>query len=213
VKPRFPGYDVLAKRDSPSWNAQTRRVIDERLSTNAGAHAFCDEAQWATLQALCDRIVPQAPDKPGRIPVAALVDASLCEGNPEGYRDARLPPAGDAWRQGLGALDAEARADAGAAFHELEGARQDALLRRVQAGDVRTTRWRGLPPGLFFAQRILHDIVGAYYGHPTSWNEIGFGGPASPRGYVRLGFDRRDPWEAAEAPGWRDPPDEDGASR
>ena len=36
-------------------------------------------------------------------------------------------------------------------------------------------------------------------GQPTAWNEIGFGGPASPRGYVRMDFDRRDPWEAAEA--------------
>jgi len=41
--------------------------------------------------------------------------------------------------------------------------------------------------------------------HPASWNEIGFGGPASPRGYVRMNFDRRDPWEAAEAsPGQED---------
>jgi hypothetical protein len=28
---------------------------------------------------------------------------------------------------------------------------------------------------------------------------MGFGGPASPRGYVRMGLDRRDPWEAAES--------------
>jgi hypothetical protein len=51
---------------------------------------------------------------------------------------------------------------------------------------------------LFFQERVLHDIVGAYYAHPVSWNEIGFGGPASPRGYVRMGLDKRDPWEAAE---------------
>ena len=34
---------------------------------------------------------------------------------------------------------------------------------------------------------------------PTAWSEIGWGGPASPRGYVRMDFDERDPWEAAEA--------------
>jgi hypothetical protein len=43
------------------------------------------------------------------------------------------------------------------------------------------------------------DIVLAYYAHPTAWSEIGWGGPASPRGYVRLDFNERDPWEAAEA--------------
>ena len=41
-------------------------------------------------------------------------------------------------------------------------------------------------------------VTDAYYAHPTAWNEIGFGGPASPRGYVRLDKNRRDPWEAAE---------------
>ena len=56
-----------------------------------------------------------------------------------------------------------------------------------------------MPPAIFFAKRLLPDIVTLYYAHPTAWNEIGFGGPASPRGYVRMDFDRRDPWEAAEA--------------
>jgi len=45
---------------------------------------------------------------------------------------------------------------------------------------------------------VLRTAVSIYYAHPAAWNEIGFGGPASPRGYVRLGFDRRDPWEADE---------------
>jgi hypothetical protein len=46
---------------------------------------------------------------------------------------------------------------------------------------------------------VLSDVVSAYYSHPTAWNEIGWGGPASPRGYVRMDFNRRDAWEAAEA--------------
>jgi hypothetical protein len=38
----------------------------------------------------------------------------------------------------------------------------------------------------------------AFYSHPWAWNEIGFGGPAYPRGYKNLGLDRREPWEVAE---------------
>lgn len=196
---RFPGYDVLAKRDSPSWNAQTRRVIDARLATNPGAHEFLDDTAWAALRALCERIVPQAPDRRGRIPVAALVDARLKQGAHQGYRDVRLPPAQEAWRRGLAALDDEARADGAAAFKDLAPQAQDALLARIQRGEARCATWGDMPPALFFAKHLLPDIAGAYYGHPTAWSEIGFGGPASPRGYVRLGFDRRDPWEAAEA--------------
>jgi hypothetical protein len=52
---------------------------------------------------------------------------------------------------------------------------------------------------MFFDHRVIPDITHAYYAHPVAWNEIGFGGPAGPRGYVRMALDRRDPWEAAEA--------------
>ena len=105
----------------------------------------------------------------------------------------------EAWRRGLAALDAEAKARHRLRFHELGPLEQDAILTAVQNGDVLEQAWHDLPPKGFFSKRVLHDIVSAYYAHPTSWNEIGFGGPASPRGYVRMYFDRRDPWEASEA--------------
>ena len=75
----------------------------------------------------------------------------------------------------------------------------DALLTCMQHGQLAGEAWLRVPPQLFFAKRLLPDIVEAYYGHPTAWSEIGFGGPASPRGYVRMDTDRRDPWEPAEA--------------
>ena len=45
------------------------------------------------------------------------------------------------------------------------------------------------------------DIANAFYAHPVGWNEIGWGGPASPRGYVRMQYDMRDPWEPVESTG------------
>jgi len=39
-----------------------------------------------------------------------------------------------------------------------------------------------------------------YCTQPAAWSEVGFRGPASPRGYVRHGFDERDPWEAKAEP-------------
>ncbi|MFP3656483.1 gluconate 2-dehydrogenase subunit 3 family protein, partial [Burkholderia sp. SIMBA_052] len=35
--PSYRGYDVLAKRDTPSWNDATRRAIDARLQVAATA--------------------------------------------------------------------------------------------------------------------------------------------------------------------------------
>lgn len=75
---------------------------------------------------------------------------------------------------------------------------KDALLARIQRGEVRSPRWQQLSPDRFFGT-LLRTVAAIYYSHPAAWSEIGFGGPASPRGYVRLGFDERDPWEAHDS--------------
>lgn len=193
----YPGYDVQAKRQGPSWNEATRRAIDERLALPREPRFF-DAAQWRTLEAVCRRILPQPAERPP-VPLAAMVDARVFAGRGDGQRDVRLPPLQEAWRLGLAALDAEARARHGRPFARLAAPAQDGLLRAMQHGELRHPAWERMPPALFFYQRLLHDITSAYYAHPTAWNEIGFGGPASPRGYVRLGENSRDPWEAVEA--------------
>ncbi len=194
---RYPGYDVLAKRHTPSWNEKTRQVVDRRLAIPREPRFF-SEPEWKTLVAVCNRIVPQPPDRPP-VPLAAFVDAKLLADRRDGFRPAKLPPQQEAWRIGLAALDDAAGAAHGRRFHELAAADQDALLKQMEAGTLTGPAWRGMPSSAFFAKRVLPDITSSYYAHPTAWNEIGFGGPASPRGYVRMGFDRRDPWEAAEA--------------
>jgi hypothetical protein len=194
---RYPNYDVLAKRHTPSWNEKTRRVIDQRLAVPREPR-FLSAAEFQTLDAICARIVPQPATRPP-VPIAALIDTKLFEDRGDGYRDYRLPPLREAWQRGLRALDVEARATQGGAFSALSDAEQDALLRAAQEGVLPSPAWQGMTSKLFFAKRLLLDIVKAYYSHPTAWSEIGYGGPASPRGYVRMDFDRRDPWEAAEA--------------
>ena len=194
---RYPGYDVLAKRNTPSWNEQTRRAIDRRLAVRPNDPRFFDAHEYATVVAIAGRLVPQPAGRPA-IPVAALVDQKLHQDRSDGYRQVGMPREREAWRQGLRALDEEARAAHGAAFRELGAAEQDALLRRMQEGDLKHGAWGTIKPTVFFKQRMARDVVYAYYSHPTAWNEIGWGGPASPRGYVRTGYDERDPWEAAE---------------
>ncbi|MDR5815148.1 MULTISPECIES: gluconate 2-dehydrogenase subunit 3 family protein [unclassified Caballeronia] len=195
--PRYPGYDVTDKRETPSWDEVTRGVIDERLATPKEPR-FLDAVEWRALTALCARIVPQDHEREPA-PLPALIDAKLVRDVGDGYRDARLPMLRDAWRIGLAALDAESRARHELPFASIDATGQHALLLDMQHGALHSDAWRGMPPALFFAMRVLHDICGAYYSHPRAWSEIGFGGPANPRGYVRMVFDRRDPWEAAEA--------------
>ncbi|CAL8480593.1 gluconate 2-dehydrogenase subunit 3 family protein [Caballeronia sp. S22] len=196
--PRYPGYDVLMKRDTPSWDDVTREVIDERLATPKEPRFF-DAVQWKAMCALCECIVPQDVTREP-VPLPELLDAKLMKGVGDGYRDARLPSMPDAWRIGLAALDAESRArHDGLPFASIDVNARHALVQDMQHGKIHDEAWQRMPPDLFFKERVLHDICGAYYSHPHAWSEIGFGGPANPRGYVRMVFDRRDPWEAAEA--------------
>jgi hypothetical protein len=194
---RYPGYDVLAKFDGVSWNDASRRTLRARLQTARHARFFTEE-QWQTLCALVECIVPQ-PSERAPVPTAALLDARLYSGRTDGFRRADMPEQEEAWRRGIAALDAEAQAGYGEWFHRLEPGQRLELLRRLQAGELKHAAWGDMSSRGFFEHRVLRDVVAAYYSHPTAWSEIGWGGPASPRGYVRMNLNRRDPWEASEA--------------
>lgn len=194
---RYPDYDVLRKRQGPSWDEPSREVIARRLAVRRDGDCFTP-AQRRTLQALCERVVPQPADRPP-VPVAALVQLKVRDRHGDGYRDARLPPLPQAWAIGLDALDAEARAACGRAFADLDDAAQDALIAAMQRDELHSPAWHSMPAAIFFSHRVVHDISAAYYSHPTAWNELGFGGPANPRGYVRLAENTRDSWDPAEA--------------
>ncbi len=187
---RYPGYDVLAKRHTLSWNEQTRRVIDHRLAVPRTPRFF-SEHEFAMVDAIAARIVPQ--------PVDRLIDTKLLDDVQDGFRAEDMPRQRVAWQRGLQALDAEAQAAHGSMFCALPAEQQVDLLLQMKQGALAHRAWDGMSSAHFFKQRLLHDIVVAYWSHPTAWNEIGWGGPASPRGYVRMGYDERDPWEAAEA--------------
>ncbi len=194
--PAYPGYDVLDKRGSPSWDDATRAVIDERIAT-PDEPAWCDAAQWRALRALCAVIIPQ-PDGRPVVRLAALVDRKIAAGKSDGYRNVRLPALQDAWRIGLAALDDESQHRHRALFADLDEHARIGMVQAMQHGTLARDAWRDMPSKLFFTQRVLPDICTTYYSHPSAWSEIGFGGPANPRGYVRMVFNRRDPWEAVE---------------
>ena len=129
------------------------------------------ELQHTTLHALVDRIIP-ADDFPSGW--QAGVGDYLAR---QFERDLR--PQLDRYRAGLDALDAEALADTGTRFAELDATAQDALLRRIELGAVATS-WP-IDPTAFFQAAIEHTMEG-FYSDPgnggnrdgVSWRMIGF---------------------------------------
>ncbi|MBI1182238.1 MAG: gluconate 2-dehydrogenase subunit 3 family protein [Alphaproteobacteria bacterium] len=193
---RYPGYDVLRKRGTLSWNDRTRSVVDGRLGL-PDSPRFLSVAEWRTLAAAAARIVPQPEGRPP-VNVAAIVDDRLLRDRSDGFRQAGVPRFRDAWRIGLAAMEAEARERFGTSFAGLDAERQESLLRALERGDAGGPHWQGMDPKQFWSSRLLADVVAAYSSHPSAWSAIGFGGPASPRGYVRLQPGLDDPWEASE---------------
>ncbi len=190
----YPDWDVLKKWDTPSYNDQTREVLRQRL--DPPSRRALSGPEYATLQALCDRVIPQEGEP--RAEIAPWIDAAIDEGRPTGTRYDGMPDNPTAWRRGLAALDAEARTRHGRGFADLDGGAQDAVLKAVDGGETHQEAWHGLIPQKFLRHTALKQIVEVYYAHPKGQSEIGYGGPASPRGYLRLGADRLDEWEAPE---------------
>ena len=190
----YPDYDVLAKRESPSWDELTRSVVAKRLH-EPPARRFFSPHEWLTLIATCDRIVPQ-PERDPPIPIAPWIDDKLARNESEGYRYEGVPSVADAWRMGLRGIDEHSVERHHRRFVELAEDEQDGVLRDLESGNVHGESWQRVPAARFFESMLVRDIVSFYYAHPSAWSEIGFGGPASPRGYVRLQAGQRDPWEA-----------------
>jgi hypothetical protein len=197
----YPDYDVLAKWNTPSWNEQTREVVAERLN-QVPSREFLDEVQYRTLEAVCDRVMPQPErDARKRVPIAPWIDRKLKDNETNGTRYPPLPPQRECWAKGLNAIEAEAKLRFNRSFHALDPAEQDMLLHAIDKSEVEAPDWgKQLPPQMFMRKVLLRDIVEIYYAHPSAWSEIGFGGPASPRGYLRLGPNRHDSWEGEEHP-------------
>ena len=48
-------------------------------------------------------------------------------------------------------------------------------------------------------KKLVGLVISAHYPTPWVWSEIGYGGPAYPRGYVRVELGLTDPWEPKPA--------------
>ena len=185
----FPGFDVLAQ--SGTWDAATREVVLGRVN-DVPEIKFFSRAEERAARALVDLLLAQ--DREPRVPVVELVDARLAARDGDGYRYEEMPEDGEAWRASLAALDEAASARWGSPFADIDRSHRCELVREVQA---ERGSWHGLPAVRVFELWMRYACT-AFYSHPWAWNEIGFGGPAYPRGYVNLGIDRREHWEVEE---------------
>lgn len=186
---RFSGFDVLSQ--TKTWDRETQGVVLSRLDPPPPVSFFTPEEE-ACARALLDRLLAQEQEP--RVTVLEAIDTRLAKQIGDGWRYDDMPEDGPAWKQSLAALDAEARGRGARAFHDLDAQTQKDII-----DEVRTTSsgWHDMPGARTFDLWMRYACV-AFYSHPWAWNEIGFGGPAYPRGYKNLGIDKREHWETPE---------------
>jgi hypothetical protein len=194
---RFPGFDAAAQ--AAHWDQVTAGVVLSRLGMPPDIRFF-SQAEEAVATALCDELLGQ--DGESRVPVVRFIDARLAEQETDGWRYADMPEDGQAWRDSLRHLDADARAKFSCAFAECEAGDQRAVIQAVQ--DLGSSDWHGLDAGHVWSLWTRY-VCTAFYAHPSAWNEIGFPGPAYPRGYKNPGIGTREPFEVRDARPSADP--------
>ncbi len=192
---RYPDYDVLEQ--AGHWDAETRRVVLERVENVPPIRFFSpDEAR--TLAAFCDVVTAQ--DAEPRIRVLSYIDARLHDGQLDGYQYEQLPDDRETWRIVARGLDEEAGRLGLERFPDGDWTQREEIVRRFSHGTLEL----GIDCKLAW-KVVTRMILSSFYAHPWAWNEIGFGGPAYPRGYSRFGSPHLGPeveteeWEGHEA--------------
>jgi hypothetical protein len=192
---RFPGFDVVGQ--APYWDQVTAEVVLARTAPQPPLKFFTGPAA-ACAAALFDLLTGQqdAVDDGAKVPVLEMVDARLAAGETDGWRYADMPEDGQAWRDTLGYLDSDAQLRCGAGFADAPQGDQMALLQAVL--ELTSENWHGLPAAQVWSLWTRYACT-AFYSHPQAWAEIGFPGPAYPRGYKNAGVGKLEPFEVADS--------------
>jgi hypothetical protein len=193
---RYPDYDVLAEADH--WDDVTRRLILRRVH-EVPPIRFFSEGEARTIGAFCDQITAQ--DGEPSIPVLNYLDEKLYENNGAGYQYFDMPSDQETWRTVARGLDEEARKRGRESFALLTEHEQNELCHLFDKGELYGGAWATFNVSRAF-KVCVRDICEQFYAHPWAWNEIGFGGPAYPRGYAAFGnptLGEEEHWEAKEA--------------
>jgi len=189
----YPRYDVMEHEHH--WDDHTREIVHHRMETPP-QYAKLTGEEVARLHALAALFIDDT--RPELLAwIVKHFDAKLTSDIGESQRQPHVPPQKQLIKEGLAALEHLARSEKGASFIELAPEQQTTLLVALEANAVTLTTPEGqqLPAKAFF-NKLCKETIAAYYSHPQVWSEIGYGGPAYPRGYVRLEVGLTDPWEA-----------------
>jgi hypothetical protein len=195
--PTGPSYtpgSVRSLIESDLLTPPTRHALQRRLRKPAVVDPrFFSLDDFATLSAVCDRLIPQ-PERPHPIDLPGALDTRLAQGGGDGWRYAAMPSDAEMHVAGIAGIEQAAAGLFDRGFTHLSEPEQDAVLRAVQRGAAAGSVWAAMDGALYF-EELLALVVDVYYAHPLASEEIGYIGMADAHGWQAIGLDERETHE------------------
>lgn len=189
----YPGFDVMSQVDA--WDPHTQSVVTERQK-DPPRPKFLTANEAELLRTIAGHLLYENRDEALSF-VVSHFDHRLNSKVGESQRKPQVPPEDDLVRWGLAAFDAVAAHQYGHSFLQCDTQQQFELISQLQRGkwQLEALPKHALLPQKALFKKLLDLAVEAHASHPTVWSEIGYAGPAYPRGYYRLERGLTDPWE------------------
>jgi len=192
----FPEGGVAALLQTELVTEPTRRALQAKLDRPVQAPRFFQMHEFATLQAVCDRLIPQRPppgahSNPRAVDIAGGLDERLADNKRDGWRYDVMPPDQVAYRRGLAGIDETARALFGSNLADLPEGEQDDVLRSLADGEPPGAVWADLPAGYWF-EELLVEVSEIYFAHPLAQEAMGYLGMADAQGWRAVGLNQEE---------------------
>lgn len=191
-KTRYPSFNVLDEKDE--WDDHSQQIVTSRIDAVVGFQ-FLNEQEAEILRSVSSLLVDDSsPDALAF--VVAHIDQTLFSSPGEGQRKVGVPSAPELIRQGMSAIDQSSQHMYSVSFTNLNAEQQKRIIQDISAARAEpAVVWKGIPQKDLF-DKLMRFTVESYCSYPRVWSDIGYAGPAYPRGYVRTQLGQLDPWEA-----------------
>ncbi|OZM58120.1 hypothetical protein CIB95_00640 [Lottiidibacillus patelloidae] len=186
----YPSFDVLTEKEN--WDVVTQQVINNR--TNPNREKYFSNEEKELLLSLLPLLFPSHLGELS-IDVITLFENRCANGKVIGY------PIGSKYKKlqivhiGLENIQKQIYSQHETIFSKLSEDTQKIVIKDIQKNLGYLNIWEKVSPQLFF-KTLLKELIPIVYSDPSIWSDIGYGGPAYPRGYYAFGPEQFDSWEA-----------------
>jgi pimeloyl-ACP methyl ester carboxylesterase len=202
LSPRTLGPQCAALIESDVTSPQTRKALEQRLTEPQPLqNSIFSDTELSTLRRLSELIIPNAG-----FDLSTRLQDLLSSALRDGWRFDSLPEDIEAWRLGLGSLEAASLQKFHVPFIALDSARQNTLLQQAQDGEVGAGLLDklGLPHHEMkltaqqmrdWLEDVRGELVKIYVSDPRTMERIGFTGFADEKGFTQIRLNESEAFE------------------